>query len=180
MRINVLMKKTIAGAGILILALSLASCSAEIQENTGNATNSDSSTTQSESKSVYGIGDVISTDEFAITLNSAQQVNKDSFGLKSENGFFLILDVTIENKADEELSTSSIMSFDLKGSDDYTYDQSITVDKKGSLDGTIAGKSKLRGQIAYDVAKLDSYTFSFKPGLFGDPVSFIIQSSAIK
>ena len=89
------------------------------------------------------------------------------------------MDLTIANTTDEDLISSTLVSFDLKGSDAYAYDLSIFVDTKGSLDGTVPAGDVLRGEIAFDVQNLESYKLTVTPGFISDSASFEILASDI-
>lgn len=174
-------KNNLLSWGAIALAITLLSGCAF--QNVGTFDDSEStseSTAESSAVQTATIGETISTDEFTITLNAAKFSRADILGSEPEYDAYLILDVTIENLSEEDNSISSLMSFTLQGSDSFDYSQSLTAKKKGNLDGDIKAGGKLRGQIAYDVSKLDSYEFSYRNSLFSDSVSFQIQSTEIK
>jgi hypothetical protein len=89
------------------------------------------------------------------------------------------LDLTISNTTSEEFISSSLLGFDIKGSDAYTYDLAIFVDTKGSLDVSIPAGDVARGQIAFDVPLLDSYRLSVTPDFLSDAGVFEILASDI-
>jgi hypothetical protein len=129
-----------------------------------------------ESAASFGVGDMATGDDFTVTLNSARSSRDDSFG-GPDNDFYLVVDLTIENTSTEESSVSSLASFEIKGSDLYKYDVGYFADVKGSLDGSILGGSKLRGEIAFDVPTLPFYEFSYTHDFFGETVTFLITES---
>jgi hypothetical protein len=152
-------------------------------QNLGTFDETSSETQQTESAEVASsatVGDTITGDDYSITLNSAQFSQADIFSSSPENDEYLILDITVENSSSEDNSLSSLLSFELQGSDAYKYQQALTAEKKGNLDGTVPAGGKLRGQIAFDVPSLDSYTVTYKNSLFSDSVSFQVQSNQIK
>jgi hypothetical protein len=160
------------GAIALIIGLSTAGSSSSSEAN------SDSNVEQTEQ--VVGVGATITGDGWALKLNSATMQKTGSFSSKPDNDFFLILDLTYTNSSEDSDALSSLLQFDMQGSDDYMYDQSFLADLKSSFDGDVLAGAKLRGQIAFDVKQLDSYKLSFKPGFLSDPVVFSILSSDIK
>lgn len=173
------MNKFIKLATLATLSLTLLSACAF--QNYGKFDDSQKSSEESKTEiQSAGIGDTISDEEFKITLNSAKFSKSDLFDIKPENDNYLILDVSIENLSDEENSISSLISFELQGSDNFEYTQSLTAKKKGNLDGSIQPGGKLRGQIAYDVADLESYLFTYKNSLLSDSVSFQINANQIQ
>ena len=71
----------------------------------------------------FAINEVATVNNTKITINSVKKILKEcSFEWDGEcssynepdNDFFLVIDATIENMGSEELSVSSILSFDLK------------------------------------------------------------------
>lgn len=138
------------------------------------------SATSGGSSDTLGVGQTWSDGNFNVTVNGARKVTTDGLDSPAENDFYLVLDVSIENLTDEEQSFSSLLNFELTGSDGYSYDVAIFVDTKGSLDGSARSGKSLRGEIAYDVAESDSYEFAATPNLFGDTGYFNINGSDIK
>lgn len=120
------------------------------------------------------MGQTISTEEYEVTLNSAEFSDKGTLSQSPENDHYLLLDLTIENLTSDEVTISSIMSFDLVGSDDYGYDVAIFAETKSQLDGAIRPGGTLRGQVAFDVPELSHYILGFTFDVFGDAVYFEI------
>lgn len=129
--------------------------------------------------SSYGVGDTIDFGGIQYTLNSVTTVLEDSISSPPSEDVYLILDLTISNNTAEEFNSSSLISFDIKGSDAYTYDLAIFVDTKGSLDVAVPAADVARGQIAFDVPLLDSYRLSVTPDFLSDSGVFEIMSSDI-
>lgn len=130
--------------------------------------------------SSYGVGDTIDFGGIQYTLNSVTTVLEDAISSPPSEDVYLVLDVTITNNTSEEFSSSSLISFDLKGSDAYTYDLAIFVDTKGSLDVSVPAGDVARGEIAFDVPNLDSYRLSVTPDFLSDSGVFEILSSDIQ
>ena len=124
-----------------------------------------------------GVGDTVTQDGVSMTVNSIRTTNEGSLGSGPDEETYLIVDATIENNSDDSLNLSSLLSFDLRGSDSYAYDVSIFVDTQGDLGGEVRPGSRLRGEIAYDVPLLDFYELSFEPSFFsGEPIMFVIYA----
>lgn len=130
--------------------------------------------------SSYGVGDTIDFGGIQYTLNSVTTVLEDAISSPPSEDVYLVLDVTITNNTSEEFSSSSLISFDLKGSDAYTYDLAIFVDTKGSMDVSVPAGDVARGEIAFDVPNLDSYRLSVTPDFLSDSGVFEILSSDIQ
>lgn len=126
------------------------------------------------------VGDKVVGDGFEVSLNSAR-FDKGGQFFEPDNGYYLILNFSVANTSNDELSLSSWGSFELQGSDLYIYSVALGAETKGTLDSTIAPGGSLRGEIAFDVPALDSYELRFKPELFsGFKVIFSVDSSAVQ
>lgn len=125
----------------------------------------------------YTIGDTISTENFAITLNGSRSSSAGALGLTPDMGKFLILDLTIQNKSDESNSISSLLMFDLQGSDSKRYDVALFADVETTMDGSVNPGGKLRGEIAFDVPDLEFYVLSYRNDILADPVEFKIPNN---
>lgn len=93
----------------------------------------------------------------------------------------MLIDLTIANDGKENLSISSLLSFDLK--DNNGEKGSITYllnSVKSQLDGDIVAGDKLKGQIAFDVKDSDVFYFYYRDGLLDSPVKFVINKGDIK
>jgi hypothetical protein len=101
-----------------------------------------------------GLGDTISVAGIEYTLNGVRTLSEDSISGAPGEEIFLVLDVTMVNTNADDFVSSSLLSYELKGSDAFTYDLAIFVDTKGSLDGSVVAGDTLRGEIAFDVPNL--------------------------
>ena len=91
------------------------------------------------------IGDSYIDENFSITLNEIR-AQKSSEYFTPDNDVWLILNFTIENTSNEIMNISSLLNFEVQGSDYYRY--SVTIlgpDLKGSIEGEILPYSKVRG-----------------------------------
>lgn len=177
------MKKLLAISAVSLL-LTACATSSEVDDTTSDSTNTSSSETSSTNEDVRadteqetssgtpGVGDTIEDDDYTIKLNSVRTVDEGTLGSGPDEDVYLVADFSITNLTDESESISSLLSFELQGSDGYQYDQAIFVDTKGSMDGDVPAQGLLRGEIAFDVPILDSYTISYQHNLFGDSVFF--------
>ena len=127
-----------------------------------------------------GIGDTVTQNGVSMTVNSVRTTTEGAFGSGPEEDVYLIIDATIENNTDDSLNLSALLSYDLRGSDSYSYDVDIFVDTKGDLGGEVMPGSRLRGEIAYDVPTLEFYEFYFEPSFFsGEPITFVIDGGQL-
>mgnify|MGYP000459160260 CR=1 FL=1 len=178
------MKKLLA---ISAISLSLTSCASasDVEENssvdeTSSSSTENSAATEDERDSggdeqgsgSAGVGDTIEGDDFTIKLNSIRTTDEGTLGSGPDEEIYLVADISITNLTDEAETVSSLLSFELQGADGFQYDQALFVDTKGSMDGDLPPQGLLRGEIAYDVPILDSYTISYQHSLFSDAVYF--------
>lgn len=123
-----------------------------------------------------GIGETVTQNGVSMTINGVRASTESTLGSGPDEDIYLIIDATIENNTNDSLNLSELLSFDLRGSDAYSYDVDIFTDTKGSLGGEVMSGSKLRGEIAYDVPLLEYYEFFFEPSFFsGEPITFVID-----
>lgn len=141
-------------------------------------------------KTDFSYGEVANVNDTKIKINSVKKVmnecllewdgNCQSYN-NPENSFFLLVDLTIENNSSDDLTISSVMSFELKTTDGEKAEQTITLKAiTSSLDGTIMPSDMLKGQIAYDVKESEQYYLYYKDSLLDSPIKFIINSSDIE
>lgn len=173
------MKKYInISAIILVFTILLTGC-------TGTTTTDEDGNTRRE----FTINEKAIVNDAEIKINSVKRIDSDCFWeyegeCQSEtlpdNDFFLIIDLTIENKGDEDLNVSSLLSFNLKNTDGEEGDLNIFLNTVNTqLDGSIMPGDLLKGQIAYDVSESDNYYFYFRDNLLSKDVRFTIDSSDI-
>ena len=158
----------------LLTLLTLTGCASA--NSADQKTSPDGQNTNIENSS-YTIGDTIYGEDYEITLNGTRTSYQDLLGSAPDNDKFLILDVTVRNNAAEALSVSSLLMFDLLGSDSKKYNISLFADVSNTVDGEVASGSSLRGEVAFDVPELDSYTLEYKNGLLADSVQFVIPNN---
>jgi hypothetical protein len=171
------MKKILSTLTGLILVFSLASCASP---NLGTPDEKDpSSNGENSSSSTKSLGDTIVGEDYSITLNGARYSTTGILGSAPTYDKYLILDVTVENNASEELSLSTLLLMELQGSDSKRYDIAIFAEIDSPLDGSVPAQGQIRGEVAFDVMELDSYTFSYKNGLLADSVQFEVPATSI-
>lgn len=145
-------------------------------ENDEQYSDSDSS-----SQPKFGaVGDTISGRFSQITLNSVKFAGPTQY-YDPENGYFVVLNLTLKNTSDDPLNLSSLGSFELQGSDLYVYFQTLGPDVKGTLDSTLAPGASIRGEVAYDIPKVQSFELRYKENMFDEQsLNFGFQFSEIR
>ena len=101
-----------------------------------------------------GVGETVTVDGAAITINSAETVDQvddmvNTAANLEEGKKYVVIDMTIANDSDEELKISSMVSFELKNGDGRKQDYKFPVGTDGQMDGDIAPGDKLSGQLVY-------------------------------
>lgn len=174
------MKKIILGfISIFTLSFMLTGCTGTIStDDKGNI------------KKEFNISETATVNKTKIKINSVKKVESECMSeydneclLKTEpeSDYFLVIDLTIENTDSEELSVSSIMSFNLKDTNGeqgkYTF---LSKNVTSQLDGSVMANDLLKGQIAYDVKDSDKFYFYYIDSLLDDQIKFIINKSDIQ
>ena len=171
------MKKIVSTLSGLVLVFSLSSCAFQ---NLGKFDDTDSPVTEkSPTNTSQTIGDTIVGEDYSVTLNGARYSTIGMLGSEPSYDKYLVLDVTVENGSSEELSVSSLLMMELQGSDARRYDIAIFAETASRLDGTVLPQGQIRGEVAFDVTELDSYTFFYKNGLLADSVQFKVPATSI-
>lgn len=140
-------------------------------------------------KTEFSISETATVNDTKIKINSVKKLDKEcSWEFDGEcqsytepsNDYFLIIDVTIENTGDEDLTISSMMSFDLKDSNGEKGSYALLTESITSqLDDTLMPGDTLKGQIAYDVKDSEKYNFYYLDSLIDDQIKFIINKTDI-
>lgn len=140
-------------------------------------------------KKQFNISETATINDTKIKINSIKKIEKECSWeydgecqsyTESDNDYFLVIDLTIENTGSEDLAVSSMMSFELKDSNGekgkYAF---LTEAISSQLDGTVMAGDLLKGQIAYDVKDSETFNFYYSDNL-DDQVKFTINKSDIK
>ena len=104
---------------------------------------------------VYKRGDVIQVGEHTIVLNNAEFQGNE-----------LKANFTIENQGADDLSVSSLLSFEAKDIEGVKLEQEI-FDCGSSLDGKVLPGDKLKGDICWSGATTDVVKIYYTAELFG-------------
>lgn len=125
--------------------------------------------------STFTIGDTADFDGIQVTLSSAVLSDGDGQYITPDDGkYFLILTFSIDNQSDEDISVSSLASFEA-----YCDDNSINEDLMGQqvpeaggldqLDGDVASGKKMNGIISYEVPRdFSTFEVRFTPSFWKD------------
>lgn len=145
---------------------------------------SSSSTSSTTKATTYTQGETATIDGIKVTLNSVTENQGGEF-LKPANGnVFLVMDFTIENSSNDELTVSSMVSFEAYVDDtksSISIEAITSAEGKSQLDGTVATGKKISGVIGYEVpSSWSKVEVSYKPGLLDTKkVTFAYSKSSI-
>lgn len=171
------MKKILSFILVLFISLSITGCT-EVTEPS-----------KTENKTEYKINETANVDNVNVKINSVKKIysecsweyDGECYSLtEPEKDYFLLIDLTLENNRDEEVSISSILQFELKMPDGEKAENEYMLNAvTSSLDGNIMANDLLKGQIAFDVSDEEYYYFYYQDGLLGDSIKFVINNSDI-
>ena len=137
--------------------LSLCACSSEptlVGTATDSANTATETPTTAASEKAFTVGDSVELDDVVVSFVDISESKGTKYFKPADGNVFLACEFEITNNSDEDLTISSILSFEAY-CDDYTCEYSITAlsannDKK-QLDGTVAAGKKMKGIVAYEV-----------------------------
>lgn len=149
------MKKLISLAVVFVLLLSLCACVSEpTLVGTTPANNSETNAPTSPAEKTFKLGDVVELDGVSISLISIDKSKGSQFNKPEKGNEFVLCEFEITNNSAEELSVSSMLSFEAY-CDDYACEYSISAlmekGNKDQLDGSVAPGKKMKGVIGYEV-----------------------------
>lgn len=173
------MKKVLTGLLIVAISMVMAGC-----------TETKSSDEDGNSKRDFNISETAIVNNTKIKINAIKKIEKECLWeydgkcqswKEPDNDIFIVIDLTIENTGDDDLSISSMMSFELKDKNGNKGIYALLTNSiKSQLDGKVMKNDKLTGQIGYDVKSADIYNFYFKNSLLDNSIKFIINPSDIQ
>lgn len=107
-------------------------------------------------KTTFSAGETAELKDIRVTLVGVTESAGSQFNEPAEGNVFALAEFEIENNSDDEITVSSIMSFEAY-SDGYSTSQSISAllerGDKGQLDGKIAPGKKMNGVIGYEISR---------------------------
>lgn len=107
------------------------------------------------------VGDTVNFKGVEITLNSVRTDVGESF-LAAENDKFVLVDVSVKNNKDEEVTISRFLNFKLQDADGYQYDPAVFAETKADIDGDVSPGGTIRGEVAFDVPNSAKYQLVFE------------------
>ena len=106
---------------------------------------------------IYAVGDTLEYETTRFTVNGVRTSMGGDFSSPDAGNEFLIADITVENRGDEELQVSTLLQMEVKDSEGRTDSTSITamstLDRGFSQGQPIAPGSDRRGEVAFEVER---------------------------
>lgn len=159
--------------------------SPQTNEQTKTTENNDTPEKDAEDeKKVFNVGEPAELEGVSVCVKKTETSKGNDWGKPSKGNQFVFLKILVENKSDEDITISSIASFDAY-CDDYKLEDSseallaLSVDKKRhALDGTVASGKKLEGYLYFEVPKKwKNIELHYTDNIwFGDKVIFSINN----
>ena len=160
------MKKMISLVMAGILMMSLCACVSEptlvgSTPTKGNPpTESDEiSSTETptvETNKVFKPGDSVELDDVVVTFIGVTESKGSTYNKPTKGNIFALCEFEIVNNSNEEISISSMLSFEAY-CDDYACEYSLSAlmekGNKDQLDGTVAAGKKMKGIVGYEIPK---------------------------
>jgi uncharacterized Zn finger protein len=126
---------------------------------------------------LYKVGDAIKIGDIVLTVNEVKMPKTSQFAKPEKGKRFLIVDLTLENKAAKAANLSSMLQMQLKDGSGQAYSVDImasTATGGKTPDGELAPGEKIRGQIGYQVPEdAKDLTFVFDGDVFGAGKVFV-------
>ena len=104
----------------------------------------------------FTVGETVQLNDVNATLVEVTTSKGSKYNKPTDGNVFVLCEFTIENNSDEELTVSSLMSFEAYCDDyacNYSFSALLEKENKSQLDGTIAPGKKMNGIIGYEVPK---------------------------
>lgn len=120
--------------------------SAEESDSNVNETNAE--------KTTFGVGESAVQKDVIVTLNDVTESTGSKYVKPADGNVFVLAEFTFENNSDEEISVSSILSFDAyqdKYSTSTSFSALMAKEDAEQLDGTIAPGKKMKGVVGYEI-----------------------------
>lgn len=107
------------------------------------------------------VGETVVFDGVEITLNELRLEAGGEYDTPDE-GKFVVANITVENTTGEEITVSSMLNFELKDDEGYSYSTTFLLEGvKAQLDGSVEAGGKLRGEIPFDVPEAERYELHY-------------------
>jgi hypothetical protein len=111
---------------------------------------------------VYNIGDLVEIGDVTIIVNGVRTTEKDEWNDQVEEGYiYLLVDLSIENKGNNDAYIDTFMNFRLVDKDGRNYKSVYAEKARGNVDGTLNSGRKIAGELGYAIPE-DVYEFEIE------------------
>lgn len=172
----------IIGLVALIIIISAAGSNDEPVKVGENTTPATTTTADSQTEmNAFAVGEIAELRDVQVSLIGVTESAGSSFNTPNEGNVFVLCEFEITNNSKEEITVSSMLSFEAY-CDDYTcsYSLSALLEKgnKNQLDGTVAAGKKFKGVIGYEVPEnWGELEVHFAPDFWGKDIIFIAANT---
>lgn len=154
--------------GFCILIGALIACGESSTANTGTTSGPKGNTPAPTAKH-FKVGDTVTVGTtWKVVVNSIATNPGDDFN-KPQKGQYVVVDITLTNISSSEQTVSSLVNFQMRGSDGTQYTEALTGNLAGvtpAPDGKVEAGSPVKGDLVYDTATdAKSFTLSFAPDI---------------
>lgn len=136
---------------LLAICLTLTACTDKIKLQ--KADENVDTTEKTKIIAIAHIGDTVKVKNIEYTLNEVRESEGQGLNIPGDGKVYYIVDLTIENKGVETYPISSASNFSLLDKDDVGYTITFGPDTNGSIDGEIMPGKKIKGEVAFEIAK---------------------------
>ena len=136
-----------------------------------------------EETEVYGVGETVELNGVSVTFDGVMEAaGSADFYLPEDGNIFLVCEFTIENKTDEDVTVSTMLSFSMK-CDDKLYELSLNAlalsafAGKTQLDRIVEPGEKVSGVVGYEIPKeWKNFELKFTPTPFAGSSEYLVFS----
>ena len=125
----------------------------------------------------FNVGEAIEMGKMVLTINEVASPEGSEYSKPKEGNKFIVVDLTLENKASEAANVSSMLQMNVKDANGFQYSSSFAATQASGgnpPDGEIAPGEKIKGQVGFEVpADAKGLLFSFDDNVFSSGKVFV-------
>lgn len=145
------------------------------QKQEESANNSNETTVK---KDTFSVGETAELHDIQVTLTQYKETNGSEWNRPADGKVFLLAEFEIVNNSDDDLTVSSMLSFEAYA-DDYALEYSLSAmidNENAQLDGSVGAGKKMKGWIGYEVpSDYKNVEIQFVDNVWSDnPFKFVI------
>ncbi len=126
--------------------------SSQAEEKTNSQQVEAETSSEPEEIKVYNIGDLVEIGNTTVMVNGVRTLEKDEWDEQTEEGYiYLLVDVSIENKGNNDVYIDTYMNFRLVDKDGRNYKPVYAEKARGHVDGPLSPGRKIAGELGYGI-----------------------------